>query len=603
MRNGAGLVWGRVRSTATAIWHNLTGDDWTRGMLLSALVLLSWWSTTQGLIALITASNGAPGMAVNATIGFAVLVLTVLITWTLTMLKNGRTGFWAPLFAAGYVLLTLISVGFGFGFYWTHIESRSSALRTAEADTERLSRALGTAYGRLNESLLALDALATMSETRAAAEAAEGGTCGTGGMGAGPGPRFRLRMNDAQTMTALRGRIASQVGTRGDTAEQSTLMARKAYLDEHLDALTPENFAALNTAEARALLTSTQRALAGTIDQYEAFRTGPAVTGAVTLLNQRLEAGQGPMTDGDISFTCKDPGLDVVLTQAAQSLERLPALPDAALNVSLGADATVAAFGKLANTMLSPLRPNHPGPKLAGRDMVPLGVAIAIDLFILLLSVQGKTRPGARDPDAVAAWLDQPGAIRDLMGHGTAAQMPSHGDLLEHTFWWRDAYHLALPVAGPGEEALPPNQRGLSLIAMVLTDSGLLTPARRGMSSQAIRARLMQRFGRTRTWPLRKSYELYRFEENGLAKMTSMLIPDGHGAKVTLPPKEERATSDWRAKMHPLKKEKFARTLDDMSPRPKAAEKVEPPKKQAVKPSAHWRSLKPLPGKHDDHED
>lgn len=599
-------VTSRVKEAVSSAVGN---QDWTRSLLLAALLLLSWWSTTQGLLALIAAGNGAPGLLVKGTIGFAVGVLTVLISWTVNRLRVGGTGMWAPAFVFGYALLTLISVGFGFGFYWTHIESRASAQRVAQEETERLSRTLNTAYGSLAASMEALDAVAQISEARAVTETNEGGTCGIGGV-AGPGPRYRLRMNDAATMRALRDQISRQVG--GNLSAQrsqgtTTLLGAKAALDVQLLRLEQGAFAAMDHQGALGLLTDTQRALANTIDQYEAFRTGAAVTGAVTLLEDRVARGRGVMVDGQAKFTCPDPALEVVMTQAAQTLAQLPPLPLTKLEVPIGADATVAAFGKLANTALKPLLGEKAGPVLAGRDLVPLGVAVAVDLFILLLSVQGRMPPGARDPSAVAAWLDRPDAIRELVGDAPGAEMPSHTELLEHTFWWRDSYHLALPVAGAGEGPVTAVQQGLTLMAMVLTDAGLLTPVNRRIGKGALRQKLLQRFGRTRTWGLRRSYDLYRFEENGLARMTSLLLsgqPDVQTSDALdqVPDLEE---ADWRMGLYPVRKPQHARSLENLAPKATAADRPaenEPPKRPGVKPSAYWRSLNPIPKKPEDEE-
>ena len=589
----------KIGQKVQAATSHIERDDLTRHLLLTALLGLSWWSTTQGMLALMAAGNGAPGLLVQGTIGFAVMVLTVLISWTVHMIRMGRTGAWAPMFGLGYALLTCISVGFGFGFYWTHIESRASAQRAAQEETARLSRTLTTAYGSLGASMDALDAVASMSEARAVQEAKEGGTCGIGGV-AGPGPRYRLRMNDAATMRALRDQIANQVGggfveSRGTSR---TLFGTKASLDAQLLRLEQGRFAAMDERSARQLLMDIEGSLALAVDQYEAFRKGASVTHAVGLLRTRVEQGRGVMSDDGAQFTCPDPGLEVVMVQAADTLEQLPSLPPTDLSVPIGADATVAAFGKLANTALGPLGAKT-APKLAGRDLVPLGVAIAVDLFILLLSVQGRRPPGARDPQAVATWLDQPQAVRQLMGQSREAQLPTHTELLEHTFWWRGAYHLALPVAGAGEGPLTAAQQGMTLLAMVMTDAGLLTPVQKRFGKDDIRQKLLSRFDKKRTWVIRRAYQLYRFEENGLARMTSLLLSEGAGGAQ--PDGEEPESADWRQGLYPVRK---AAPVRPFTPITKAEatqsdqeDEGSDPVRPGPKPSAYWRSLKPIPKK------
>ena len=440
--------------------------DWTKILLLTALLGLSWWSTTQGLIGLITATNGAPSSLGMVTIGIAVGVLTLLISWTLDRLKNGETGLLSPLFVGGYILLTLISVGFGYGFYWTHIESQSAAQRAAETETARLGRNFTAAFGRLDESLSALDAVARMSVARAEEEAATGGTCGAG-MQAGPGPRYRLRINDAETMTALRQRIAAQLGAAAPT-QASGLMAVRRDLDRQLDRLSPENFAALSQDEVRSLLDDTQRMMSEAAARYEAFRTGPAVNSAISTLQTRIEGGRSAFTDGETTFTCPDRGLEIVMEQANTALSTLPPMPQIELNVPLGADATIDAFGKFANTALWPIKRGTGASFMKGRDYVPLGIALAIDLFILLLSLHGEPRKKTPHGKSLETMLGGPETVRHLIAQYGDTAVPAHVELLEHSFWWRRAYYLALPAEGPGDPPLTSGQQGLTLAAMVL---------------------------------------------------------------------------------------------------------------------------------------
>ncbi|WP_370336625.1 hypothetical protein [Parvularcula marina] len=507
---------GRTRITS-AILDRLSGVEWTRGFLLTALLALSWWSTTQGLIGLITAANGYPGAATIITIGFAVAILTVLISWTLERLSSGQTGLLTPLFLFGYVLLTVISVGFGYGFYWKHIESHSAAQRAAEYEVDRLNRTFALAYGRLDESLSALDALATLSVERADQETSAGGTCGPETL-AGPGPRYRLRTQDAATMTALRKRIAVQVG-EGAEITPGSLFALRAELSEQLGRLTPSAFASLDEEGTRRLLKETEQVMAETATRYEAFRTGPSVHSAVTLLEGRIDAGQAPMTDGDITFSCPDRELDIIMSQAVSALSALPELPEVALDVPLGPDATVAAFGKFANTMFAPFRGKSDAKLMAGRDYIPLGVAIAIDLFILILSLHG--RKPARSIKDHPAYMEQSASIQHLMGDED--DKPPHEELLNHTFWWRGAYYLAIPSASrTSPEAYSSAQR-LTLAAMVLADAGLLTPLNQSYSGGQWREKLPERHHHDASRPLPTDYHLYRYKKNSLARMTALL--------------------------------------------------------------------------------
>ncbi|ADM10657.1 hypothetical protein PB2503_13099 [Parvularcula bermudensis HTCC2503] len=580
--------------------HLILNEDRIRTGLLGALLLLSWWSTTSGLLALISAGNRAPGIGLTLTIAFAVAVLTLLISWTLSMIRDRRTGLWLPAFIGGYLLLTAISVGFGFGFYWTHIESRASAQRVAAAQTDDVARALSTNFAQLDAAMMALNDVAALSADRATTEAEEGGTCGDTG-GAGTGPRYRLRRADAETMQALRSRIAAQLGPAprplpagADPRAVSrplaadSLYAQKAQLDSYLAELGPERFGHLSASEAHAILEATERTLIRAADRYDAFRNSSAVNGAIETLRARIALGQGPIDDAGIVFTCPDPALEVAMTQAAATLASMPPLPTITFDVPLGADATVAAFGKLGTSIVAPLGLGR-GPGLSLRDAVPLLIALAVDLFILLLSVRPGEGPGRRAPGDAAQWLDSPEALQALAEGRQGQSVPTHTDLLEHTFYWRGAYHLALPVESAGEVPLEPAQRGLTLFAMVLSDQGLLKPVRRRMRAEGALKHLRHRFGRHRTRAFRRMYDLYRFEPSGLAKMTSLLLPDTP-AEIT--GKGAVPSADWRGNIRAgavaPQRRYGAPERPAKSPPPEVETRRAP---RPLAPSAYWNSL------------
>ncbi len=67
-------------------------------------------------------------------IGFSVAMLMTMIIWLLDQifLPVGAAARLFP-YIAGYLFLSIISVGFGFGFYWKVLESRAESSRSAEA--------------------------------------------------------------------------------------------------------------------------------------------------------------------------------------------------------------------------------------------------------------------------------------------------------------------------------------------------------------------------------------------------------------------------------------------------------------------------------------
>ena len=64
-------------------------------------------------------------------IGFSVAMLMTMIVWLLDRIFAPASSLVKVAYVAGYVFLSLISIGFGFGFYWKVLESRGEASRSA----------------------------------------------------------------------------------------------------------------------------------------------------------------------------------------------------------------------------------------------------------------------------------------------------------------------------------------------------------------------------------------------------------------------------------------------------------------------------------------
>ena len=90
--------------------------------LIVCLAGLSWFATYVGMLELIAANTGDVSLAHKIAIGFAVATLMLMILYILDALFSPISWWLRVLYIFGYVLLTLISVGFGFGFYWKVLE-------------------------------------------------------------------------------------------------------------------------------------------------------------------------------------------------------------------------------------------------------------------------------------------------------------------------------------------------------------------------------------------------------------------------------------------------------------------------------------------------
>ena len=115
--------------------------DWKKVVLIAGLGILSWVATYVGMLELIEANLGDLPLIHKIIVGFSVGMLMIMIVWLLDQLFAPLPFFTRFLYALGYVFLTLISVGFGFGFYWKGagkpVEKRRARLKEPWARCRR----------------------------------------------------------------------------------------------------------------------------------------------------------------------------------------------------------------------------------------------------------------------------------------------------------------------------------------------------------------------------------------------------------------------------------------------------------------------------------
>ena len=110
-------------------WHQPEQPkrDLKKFFLVLGLGLLSWVATYVGMLELIEANMGDLPLVHKMIIGFSVAMLMTMIVWLLDQMFAPIGFFTRTIYAAGYVFLSVISIGFGFGFYWKVLERRSVA--------------------------------------------------------------------------------------------------------------------------------------------------------------------------------------------------------------------------------------------------------------------------------------------------------------------------------------------------------------------------------------------------------------------------------------------------------------------------------------------
>ncbi len=314
--------------------------DWKRGLLIVGLGALSWVATYVGMLELIEANMGDLPIAHRIIVGFSVAMLMTMIIWLLDQLFRPHPFMTKLFYAGGYIFLSLISIGFGFGFYWKVLESRGEASRSAESAVSEVQNALHGAETRLEQLQATLMQLTQVSTQKAQLEETKGTSCPNSKPG--DGPRRKMREDDAQRFSFasdfVKGRIGAvksdMEGLNGDlakivSADASTFDAKTGTRNEFMRALG--------------------RKLDLTATGFNAFRTDPQLRQIRSDLADRAERSTfGDGKNGSIS--CPDPQLQMALRGVVKAIDQLPELQKPEIATVEGPEATIEAFRRLTTT-------------------------------------------------------------------------------------------------------------------------------------------------------------------------------------------------------------------------------------------------------------
>jgi hypothetical protein len=190
--------------------------DWTKIVLIVGLASLSWVATYVGMLELIQSNMGSLPITHKAIIGFSVAMLMTMVVWLLDQLFAPLDWFTKGAYVGGYVFLTIISVGFGFGFYWKVLESRSEAARSAESAVGQVQSSLHAASTRLEQLQSTLVQLSAISAEKAELERTKGTSCPNSSPG--DGPRRKMRDEDAERFLFASNFVKGRVGVVSTTS-------------------------------------------------------------------------------------------------------------------------------------------------------------------------------------------------------------------------------------------------------------------------------------------------------------------------------------------------------------------------------------------------
>ncbi len=405
-RRGGALP-GRASSPAHWLDVDRPPPDLKRLLLLIGLGGLSWVATYVGMLELIQANVGDLPLTYKVIVGFSCAMLMVMIVWLLDRMFAPVSFGTRLSYIAGYIFLSIISVGFGFGFYWKVLESHGTATRSAENAITQVQGELFAAATRLEQLQSTLDQLTAISTEKADRERTAGRTCPNSGPG--DGPRRKMRDDDAARFKFASDFVKGRIGT---------VKSDMTALDGEMQKIVAKDPSIVDprSGTRNEFLRELGRKLDLTATGFNAFRGDPQLGQIRVALGERAERTSFPDGRGG-TLTCPDPQLQMALRGVVRAIEQLPALEKPRIAVVEGSEATIEAFRRLTTTFFELLSFNLPSAAdalqngspsvevarpaagagrgrlseqavgLSKRDYVPLGVAVFVDLCLLLVSI------------------------------------------------------------------------------------------------------------------------------------------------------------------------------------------------------------------------
>lgn len=457
--------------------------------LIFCLAALSWFATYTGMLELIIANSVEIGLIYRIAIAFAVATLMLMILYILDTLFSPVSAWLRVLYIFGYVLLTTISVGFGFGFFWKVLESRAESTRSAEAAIAQVQTSLQKGQVRLEQLQSTLNTLTTLSRDKAIEEREKGTSCPNSKPG--DGPRRRLRDADASNFAFISDFIGGRAGAvKQDFAELNQDMAKVLSND-------PATVDASGTRNA--FLRGVSRKLDLTITRFNALKTDPQLQEHRDRLAARSERTAFDDGSGG-TFACPDIQLQTALRGVVRAIDGLPQIDKPDVAAVEGSEAIVEAFRRLTTTLFGLLHfelPPSPDelrdlqrkavqsaqnspqaqsllaqePGLGSRDYIPLFVALFVDFCLLLVSVN---RPINRFQMLLTTLKDaREGPIGEVLSrfHDSHAEgLADEFAIFQHAvFDFLGDYYVAVPLSSKRVDA-----RYLANLLVALEGKGIV---------------------------------------------------------------------------------------------------------------------------------
>lgn len=462
--------------------------DWTKIVLIVGLASLSWVATYVGMLELIQSNMGSLPITHKAIIGFSVAMLMTMVVWLLDQLFAPLDWFTKGAYVGGYVFLTIISVGFGFGFYWKVLESRSEAARSAESAVGQVQSSLHAASTRLEQLQSTLVQLSAISAEKAELERTKGTSCPNSSPG--DGPRRKMRDEDAERFLFASNFVKGRVGV---------VNSDMAALDDELAKIVSDDPSIIDpkSGTRNEFMRSLGRRLDMTVTGFNAFRTDPQLRQIRSDLAARSERTTIPNGRGR-TISCPDPQLQYALRGVVSAIDQLPNLEKPKIAAVEGSEATIEAFRRLSATLYGLMSLELPPSAdelrelqqkavqsvekpaslramatetvgLSQRDYIPFGIAVFVDLCLLLVSIgRPMNRFVATRQSMIAAERSPVFPILSRFNEIHNHELRSTFDVFrEVIFESGGTYYVAVPLNAPRDH---PQRTQLRLDAQVLAN-------------------------------------------------------------------------------------------------------------------------------------
>ena len=162
------------RPKFTRAWKNTK-----RWVLIAGLTFISGVATFRGMLEIIQANYAAELDTITVLeIAGAVALLMLMILYVLDTLFTRPRAIMLCVLLGVYVLLEMISIGFGFGFYWKIISARSFVAQNTELATTDILTAMKVTRSRLENITESISDAAAHKWTLAASATGPAAACG-----------------------------------------------------------------------------------------------------------------------------------------------------------------------------------------------------------------------------------------------------------------------------------------------------------------------------------------------------------------------------------------------------------------------------------------